>query len=241
MTSKNKASSEHDTDFLAQEVGEHMLSRLDLMVLDPKKLLVLGGAKKPTVELLKKRYPTAQIIEEVQDEQEIVALSDHSVDFIFANLTLPWCHDLQKCFREWRRILRPEGLLMFSSLGPDTLIELRSQLADFTLVNLIDMHNIGDELMQARFVDPVLDVEYITVTYREPETMINELQIMDMLVAQLPDVLFEMDQNEVFSVTFEVVYGHAFGPKVEVDHVADEAGVVRIPLAHLRSQRKKDG
>jgi len=239
MTSKNKASSEHDTDFLAQEVGEHMFSRLDLMVLDPKKVLVLGGAIKQAVESLKKRYPTAEIMTEDQDEEGILALSDHSVDFIFANLSLPWCHDLQKCFREWRRILRPEGLLTFSSLGPDTLIELRSQLADFTLVNLVDMHNIGDELTQARFADPVLDVEYITVTYRQPETMIAELQIMDILVAQLPDVLFEMDQNEVFSVTFEVVYGHAWGPKMEVDHVADESGVVRIPLAHLRNYRKK--
>jgi malonyl-CoA O-methyltransferase len=96
---------------------------------------------------------------------------------------LPWVSDVESMLREWRRVLRPDGLLVFTSLGPDTLQAWRIYLGDYTIPNFIDMHEIGDMLTRARFSDPVMDVEYYTLTYSEPSTLLSELQASGMLVA----------------------------------------------------------
>lgn len=221
--------------FLAREIGTPMIERLELVTLQPKLIANLGCETEYFAELLKKRYADAEIKNFAEDE--ILPFADHSVDLIFANLFLPWCKDLNKIFREWRRVLRPEGLLMFSSFGPDTLIELRENHANEILINLVDMHNLGDELTHARFADPVMDVEYLNVTYRELKTLMQELQATNMLLSDVTEVQLTPNDKNVFSLTYEIVYGHAWGPDPGVDHVADEEGVVRIPLSHLRRGR----
>jgi malonyl-CoA O-methyltransferase len=164
---------------------------------------------------------------------------DQSVDLVFANLILPWVSDVESMLREWRRVLRPDGLLVFTSLGPDTLQAWRIYLGDYTIPNFSDMHEIGDMLTRARFSDPVMDVEYYTLTYSEPSTLLSELQASGMLVAHSRLDLIEnaevpRTEKGRLALTYEVVYGHAWGPEANVDHVADEFGTVRIPLAHLR-------
>lgn len=214
-----------DPFFLLHEIAEAMLERLEWMTLKPSVILDVSGSH---ADVLKKRYKDAKII--AGNEQEIVALADHSVDLIFANLILPWRDDLENVLREWRRLLRPEGIVLFSSLGPDTLKELRGQCE--SPIKLVDMHDLGDAVAKARFSDPVLDTEILTVTYREIPTMIHELQVTNMITtAQLK---LERNADDVYALTYEIVYGHAFGPSLEVDQVADETGVVKIPLAHLR-------
>lgn len=227
MSKKSQSEPSAGANFLAREVCEHMVANLELMSLQPKVIMAVGGESEYAAELLKKRYLNAEIT-------QMVTCPDQSVDLIFANLFLPWCKDWKEIFREWRRVLRPEGLLMVSSLGPDTLIELREEYANWMLPDLVDMHNLGDELKQARFADPVLDVEYLTVTYREFKTLLKELKMQHMLVVEAPEMRLLPNDGDVFSLTYEVVYGHAWGPHNLVDHVADEEGVVRIPLSHLR-------
>jgi malonyl-CoA O-methyltransferase len=91
------------------------------------------------------------------------------VDLVFSNATLQWCNDLDRTFAELLRVLRPGGLLMFTTFGPDTLRELRAAWAvadGFTHVSpFLDMHDIGDALVRARFADPVMDAERLTLTY----------------------------------------------------------------------------
>lgn len=222
-----------DIFFLAHKVGEQMLERLQFMTLQPKHILVAGVEGKFFAELLKKHYPDAEILVDL-DEKKILTLKEHSVDLIFANLFLPWCKEFKKTFFLWRHLLQTEGVLMFSSFGPDTLIELRENYANNLLPDLIDMHNIGDELIQARFADPVLDVEYLTVTYRDLKKLLMELQATKMLTEGLTEINLEPNAKGAFSLTYEIVYGHAFGPDIEVDHIADEEGIVKIPLSHLR-------
>lgn len=259
MTAKKLATTPSSEDYadasvLAHDVGKHMIERLEWMTIAPKVIVDLGCGVGSEAVLLKKRYPDAAIIaidhaekylsyaaqHHTADvawicaEAEILPLPDHSVDLIFANLLLPWFDDIKKTMREWRRILRPEGLLLFSSLGPDTLKEWQGGFSEYILPVLMDMHDLGDELVRARFIDPVLDMEYLTVTYRELEKLTQELQVTGMLAADLPVIKGEPDSGGVFPVTYEVIYGHAFGPDFMVDQVADESGVVKIPLAHLR-------
>jgi malonyl-CoA O-methyltransferase len=209
--------------FLARTVAENMLANLEWMTLQPEQMVVLGGEVDYSAELLKKRYPQAKMA------TEIINLPDHSVDLIFANLVLPWCQELKKILHDWRRIIRPEGLLMFSSLGPDTLKELKTSL----LPALIDMHDIGDELVHARFADPVMEMDQVTVSYSELQKLTHELQLSNM-IGKEAHINMNPNADNIFSLTYEVIYGHAWGPSLDVDHVADESGVVKIPLAHLR-------
>lgn len=229
---------------LARLAAENMIARLQLVTIQPKVILDLGSGTGYGSELLKQAYPDAQVIavdnvasmlsyamssqsgiESICAEAQSLPLPDHSVDFIFANFLLPWCQDWESLFHECRRVLREDGLLMFSCLGPDTLRELQGS---YLIVK--DMHEIGDALVHAKFSDPVMDTEYLTLTYREYEKMRYEMQMNGM--ADLPAEI--NTKADKFSLTFEVVYGHTWGPGPILEYGADDAGVVKIPLSHLR-------
>ncbi|MGI9265617.1 MAG: malonyl-ACP O-methyltransferase BioC, partial [Gammaproteobacteria bacterium] len=109
-----------------------------------------------------------------------IPLPDASVDLICSNLMLQWCNDLDEVFREFRRILTPRGLLTFSTLGPDTLTELRqawrSVDKNIHINRFVDMHDIGDALIRAGLIEPVMDVDYYHVTYARLIDMMKELK-----------------------------------------------------------------
>ncbi len=102
---------------------------------------------------------------------EALPFADDSFEFIFSNLMLQWCTDLESVFSELRRVLAPGGLLMFTTFGPDTLMELRASweaVDGYTHVNrFVDLHDVGDSLVRTRWAEPVMDSERITVTYRD--------------------------------------------------------------------------
>ncbi len=245
---------------LANTIGEEMLTRLEWMALQPSVIVDVGCGVGYCASLLQARYPTATVIaldvaypmlahakqQEKTDKLAFVCadalrlpLPDHSADIVFANLVLPWLANAEEVVREWRRVLRPGGLLMFTSLGPDTLQAWRDKLGDFTLPHFIDMHEIGDALTRVRFSDPVMDVDYFTLTYRERHAFFTELQASGMIIPAcyenlIPDDVLLRNAEHKLEITYEVVYGHAWGPECDADHVADEFGTVKIPLAHLR-------
>src|SRR5476649_818095 len=111
---------------------------------------------------------------------ENLPLRAAAVDLAWSNLALQWINDPPHAFGELRRVLAPGGLLMFSTFGPDTLKELRAayQGTDrYTHVNrFIDMHDLGDMLVQAGFADPVVDMEYITLTYIDVRALMRDLK-----------------------------------------------------------------
>src|SRR2546430_2868953 len=101
-------------------------------------------------------------------------------DLVWSNLALVWVNDLPRVLAEFRRVLNVGGLLTFTTLGPDTLKELRAafvQADGYTHTNrFIDMHDVGDMLVDAGFADPVMDMEQLTLTYSEPRTLLAELK-----------------------------------------------------------------
>lgn len=100
---------------------------------------------------------------------ECLPLADASVDMIWSNLAIQWVNIPDGVFAEFQRVLKPEGMLMFSTLGPDTLFELRQSFAGVdgaTHVNqFIDMHDLGDALLKSGFAEPVMDMDKIVLTY----------------------------------------------------------------------------
>ncbi|MDR3214616.1 MAG: methyltransferase domain-containing protein [Azoarcus sp.] len=107
-------------------------------------------------------------------------LADASVSLVWSNLMLPAVDDPHPVFQETHRILENGGLLTFSTLGPDTLRELRAALPAHTgerVHKFIDMHDIGDALLHAGFSDPVLDMEMITLTYANLDVLFSDLRV----------------------------------------------------------------
>ncbi|MBI4190021.1 MAG: malonyl-ACP O-methyltransferase BioC, partial [Betaproteobacteria bacterium] len=111
---------------------------------------------------------------------EQLPLRDAAVGMVWSNLALQWMNDSQRAFAECRRVLAPGGLLMFSTFGPDTLKELRAAyqgIDRYTHINrFIDMHDIGDMLVHGGFADPVMDMEYITLTYSDVLALMRDLK-----------------------------------------------------------------
>jgi len=236
---------------LAREIGVELLSRLDWMTLQPKQILDVGCGTGELNTQLKKRYPQAEVIgidlsaamidyakknvlaaNFMQADGAQLPFTAQSVDLIVAHFLLPWQADIKPLLQEWLRVLRPHGVLLATAFGPDTLKEWHNMSKDAGIINRIDMHDLGDLLLQLGLVDPVVEVENIIVSYRDPDKMIKELQITGMIDAEKT---FSLDAAIApYDLSYEVIYMHAFAP---VTKKSD--GTVKVPLSNLRDQLKK--
>lgn len=234
---------------VARKAGTEMLSRLDLMTIKPKVVVDIGCGAGELTALLQKRYPEATVIgldldlDMMRDGGKGVAdaaclpLPHQSVDILFANFLVPWHADMLALLREWKRVLRPDGALMFSALGPDTLKEWQPNLQPEHIPQFIDMHDIGDVLLHEGFADPVLDVNYYTTSYRDKNRFIHELCASGMwFPGDAKHENFAALESQTWDVTYEVVFAHAFKAHERQERSASEDGMVRIPISVLRKQ-----
>jgi malonyl-CoA O-methyltransferase len=260
---------------LQQEVGRRLLERLDLVRLEPKRVLDLGaGTGYCTIPLMRRykgatvialdiahamlvrarqRAPRFRKLRCVCADIEALPFATRSADIVLSNLTLQWCDDLEHTFREIGRVLKPGGMLMFTTFGPDTLKELRAswqQVDDYNHVNaFIDMHDIGDAMVRARLAEPVMDVEHMTITYRDLSGLMRDLKMLGAhnMTAGRPRGLtgkrrlqalreaYELYRRDgVVPASHEVVYGHAWGPQYR-----EETGDFRIPVAQLQGLNRR--
>ena len=109
-------------------------------------------------------------------------LADHSVDLLFSNLCVQWVDDLPALLAEWRRVLKPGALLLFSTFGPDTLLELREAFAAADAAAHVSpfagIAAVGDALMAAGFRDPVLDRESYDTHADDLPALMRHLQAL---------------------------------------------------------------
>ena len=246
---------------LQNEVCRRMLARLDYIKLEPAAILDAGSGTGNAVAGLLARYPRAHVIAldlalamarrararrpwwrgildwrgarlaAVCGDIEQLPLAGESADILWSNLVLQWINEPRRAFAEMWRALKPGGLLMFSSFGPDTLKELRAayQGADrhTHVQRFIDMHDLGDMLVASGFADPVMDMEIVTLTYADVRELMRDLKAIGAhnLTRGRPgtlggkSLLAKVTQNyEAFRrdgklpATYEVVYGHAWKP-----------------------------
>jgi malonyl-CoA O-methyltransferase len=141
-----------------------------------------------------------------------------SFELVWSNMAVHWLADPLSAFGEFARVLAPEGLLMFSTLGPDTLKELRAATAAERVHEFIDMHDLGDMLVAAGFAAPVMDMEMIQVDYGKSENLLADLRASGQTSARadrrrgLGGRAFRERLRAALPgrATFEVVYGHAW-------------------------------
>lgn len=167
---------------------------------------------------------------------EALPLASASTGLIWSNLAIQWCNDLDAALQEFHRVLQPEGLLMFSTFGPDTLRELRAatnqnnvgEPSRTSVSRFIDMHDIGDALVRAGFSAPVLDVERFTLTYDDVKSVMRDLKSIGAhnatdgrargllgrgFLQKLQENYEQFRSEGKLPATFEVVYGHAWRGK----------------------------
>lgn len=171
-------------------------------------------------------------IDYVTGDIEQLPLQSQSVNMIWSNLALQWCNDLKQSLAECHRIIKPGGLMMFSTFGPDTLYELRKvfkTIDQYQHINrFTDMHDIGDILVHVGFAEPVMDMEYITLTYQDVSSILSDLKAIGAhnvmagrrkgltgkgVWQQINDQYEMLRQAGKLPATYEVVYGHAWKPE----------------------------
>jgi malonyl-CoA O-methyltransferase len=259
--------------FVQKEIGQRLLERLDLLKAPPNTILDVGAGTGLLTRQLQQKFPKSRIIGldlaqgmtqfakskqpwhlwknrpfYICGDTEALPFANKSIDLIFSNFTLQWCFNLKQVFAEFKRVLKPNGMLFFTTLGPQTLIELRTcweKANPHTHVNdFVDMHDIGDIILNSRFCDPVIDMEMITATYRDIKQLLIDLKATgarNMNLTRHKSITRKQDfkrmleayeafkQNDgLYPATFEVIYGHAWRIDTLV-HRQEEDGYVRIP------------
>jgi malonyl-CoA O-methyltransferase len=278
---------------LQREVGARMQERLDYIRLEPERVLDAGCGTGVDVEALLRRFRKARVLALdfalpmlqrarrrggwrrrpicLCGDLEHLPLAAGSLDLVYSNLALQWANDLKQAFAEARRVLRPGGLFLFSSFGPDTLKELRSAwaeadgvLGDGALADgaqlhgkghvspFPDMHDVGDLLLAARFADPVMDAELLTLTYARVDDLMRDLKAIGARnasrtrprsmtgkgrLAAMCAAYERARRDGRLPASYELVYGHAWVPAAVEPSAGPPAGgggEVRVSLDQIR-------
>ena len=268
---------------LQREIGQRLLERLEYIKFQPQRILDVGAGTGDCSYQLSDYYKKSEVLildfatsmlqqarqkrswrqrfssrfKFVTGDANQLPLADNSVDMLFSNLALQWCSDLEKVFAEFRRVLKPDGMLLFSTFGPDTLKELKlcwQQVDDYMHINeFVDLHDIGDAMLKCGFSNPVMDMEMITVTYPDVKSImrdlkkigahnVNEKRIKGLMGKNAFQKLITSYEsyrsNKVLPVTHEVIYGHAWVPENK-GQLSQARGIQQVSLDELKNTLEK--
>jgi malonyl-CoA O-methyltransferase len=266
---------------LQREIADRLLERLDDVRMTPATVLDIGCGTGYCTRALARRYRRAAIVGLdlaqpmlhraqrrewwrffdarpgfVCGDTEALPLQTASVEMIVSNLTLQWCHPAA-VFAEFRRVLRPGGLLMFTSFGPDTLKELREAWRSVDgaphVHSFLDLRDVGDLLLAAGFADPVVDVERVRFHYPAVIDVLRELKRIGahnvaqgrargltgrQRFARFRAAYEALAEAQGIPATYEVVFGHAWAPSVEQMRRVLHGDAV-IPLSSIRRRHER--
>ncbi|MDD2407369.1 MAG: methyltransferase domain-containing protein [Tepidiphilus sp.] len=254
--------------FLAEETAQRLLERLDYLRITPRRVLDLGGGN--DLPALRARYPQAEAIAVdfaparlahlaprpswlsrlvrrepttgIVADAHALPLATGSVDFLWSNLLLHWLAEPLTALAEWQRVLAVGGTMFFATVGPDTLRELREVLGPTAVHPFLDMHDVGDLLMAAGFADPVMDMQMLTLRYRDPARLWQDLRASGATNARrdrrrtltgkvrwqraLAALEARREADGTIPITVELVFGHAWkeAPKT----LPDGRAVIRL-------------
>lgn len=262
-----------------QEICNRALERLQMLKLTPSKILDIGTGTGKSIQGLQSLFPNSHVIasdialpmllysQQAADpsltnassvccDAEKLALKSESVDLIFSTSTFQWSEDLNQIFSECSRILKPDGVLVFTTFGPDTLKELRLSWAKVDqnehVHRFIDMHHIGDMLLGNQYSDPVVDMEVITLEYQHVQQLLRDLKdtgsrgkfasgddaTASGLMGKGKFRQFEgayesyRQKNGLLPASYEVIYGYARKALSKVDD--EGSNEVRIPVDRIK-------
>lgn len=267
--------------WLHAEVARRMAERLSVIRLRPSEVIDWGAFLGASREHLVRAYPQARVLAVESDAVACAAtaarlkppwwrawqsadvstadqVTPNGAQLLWSNMGLHAQADPQHAMQAWQRALKVDGFLMFSTLGPGTLVQLRrlydAQGWPTPMAPLVDMHDLGDMLVQSGFADPVMDQETVTLTWAQPELLLAELRGLGgnahpqraagwrtpgWRQRLLSALAAHAGADGRVGMDFEIVYGHAFkaAPRARV------AARTELPLADMRAmvRRGRDG
>ena len=280
-----RAAQSYDEAAVVQyEVCERALQRVDMLELKPASVLDVGCGTGRCLPGLASRFPHSLLLacdlampmllqcrrqlagsgpeHLVCCDAEQMPFAEASVDLLFSTSTFQWCVDLPRVLAECGRVLRTGGVLVFTTFGPDTLLQLRRSFArvdDFPHVHeFIDMHHIGDMMVEAGFADPVVDMEMIDIQYPSVQLLLRDLKATGsqakfadsrstpagLMGKQKFHSLLDAyeayrQENGLLPASYEVIYGYARKPDDQV-FTAARSGEVRVPVSGIRKNTPPD-
>ena len=248
--------------WLHAEIARRMAEKLELILLKPQRIIDWWSALGAGGGLLAAAYPQADrvLVEpdaawqarsrrgatrpwwtaqrwtggavEVRGERDDIA---GGAGLVWGNMMLHAAIDPPALIARWHALLKVDGFVMFSCLGPGTLRELRLLYQRLgwpaATPGFVDMHDLGDMLVAAGFADPVMDQETLTLQWDNPRALLSELRTLGGNTA--PDRVQGLrtprwrarlereleslaDASGRLALSVEVAYGHAFkgGPRL---------------------------
>jgi malonyl-CoA O-methyltransferase len=257
---------------LQAEVEKRLLEQLDFLEeKTPARILDIGCGPGKASAAMKKRWPKADVwaldaalpmlkevpkqtrfwrkIQRVCADATQLPFHDQSIDVIFSSLCLQWVNDLPLTLAEFRRVLKPGGLLLFTTFGPDTLSELRDAYLQAGVIPppispFAAIQQIGDAMMAAGFKNPVLDREQYCLTYPDVRSLMKELKAIGANDARpqrtrglsskkrLLDMTARYEnfrRDNALPSTWEVVTAMAWGPAPGVSRHEFSADIASFP------------
>jgi malonyl-CoA O-methyltransferase len=242
-----------EADVVLQASADGLCERLLPMQISPLTILDLGCGTGARMRQIGRLYPKSRVLgldmsaamlkkatarhgwfdksREIQGEATALPFTDDSIDLVFSNLLLPFVDDLPACLGEVARVLRRDGLFVFSTLGPDSFAELRNawQQVDAGMEHVrafADMHLVGDAMVQHGLRDPVLDVDFLDIRYQNIQSLYRDLTATGARnslagrrtglggrrrLAHLERLVTSSGDGDGATLKLELVYGHAWG------------------------------
>ncbi len=231
---------------LQTTIAEELLERVQWLKINPQNILDIGTGTGNLAKGLSRHYEDANIYaidiapqmlkqayQQIPTQHFICAdavqlpIANASIDLLVSNLMLQWCDDIPTVFAEFSRVLKPKGAIFFSTFGPDTLRELRRSWDDEVahVNSFLDMHNIGDALLEANLADPVMDVDWFELTYKKAKHLLLDLKNIgshnnakqyrrgllgkNKFKTMLANYEKYRNSEGLLPATYEVIYGHA--------------------------------
>jgi malonyl-CoA O-methyltransferase len=280
----NRAASSYDRfAILQREVESRLLERIEFQRYEPGIILDLGCGTGSASHSLASQFQQAGVIaldwapamlakvgagegidpvsldgvHRLCADMHALPLAARSVDLVFSNLALQWSYDLPAVFREFRRIMKPDAMLVFTCFGPDTLFELKQAwraVDELPHVNdYPDMHDIGDELLSAGYREPVMDAERLTMEYPDVMSLMREIKGVgahNVASQRLPGMTGktrlktmlkayeQFRRDDRYPASYEVVYGIAFAPAEGQPVKTADGDVATFSIDALRSRSR---
>ncbi|HLF30466.1 MAG TPA: methyltransferase domain-containing protein [Xanthomonadales bacterium] len=258
---------------LEREVGSRLLERLTFQKRPPARILDLGCGTGDCSAALKRLYRKADVIgldasrgmlgqlrrksgfprplRAVCADYSRLPFAARTADLLFSNLALQWCRNFHDLAAEFRLVLKPDGMFVFSTLGPDSFKELRAAAGPDGIRGFTDQHDIGDALQAAGFQQAVMDSERITLEFQHFDALLREVENSGasthfadwsgfiQTCRPMHDSSRNPERARAYPLTYEIAYGLAFGPEEGQPVKTREGDVASFSVDSLRASRQR--